>query len=44
MIVIKQGGTAKEGFDAVDGTIDSITTTMAFSYCKPNPHREIAKE
>lgn len=43
IVVIEQGGTAEGGFDAVDGTIDSVTTTVVFSYCKPNPYRKIAK-
>jgi hypothetical protein len=34
--VIEQGGTAEKAFDTVNGTIDSITITMVFSYCKLN--------
>jgi hypothetical protein len=44
MVIIEQGGTAERAFNAVDGTIDNMTTTIVFSYCKPNPYREIAKE
>ena len=44
MVMIEQGGTAEAAFDDVDGTIDSITTTMVFSHCKPNPCGETAKE
>jgi hypothetical protein len=44
MVMIEQGGTAKAAFNAVDGTIDRITTTVVFSYYNPNPCREIAKE
>jgi hypothetical protein len=44
IVMIEQGGTAEEPLNAVDGTIDSITTTVVFSHCKPNPCREIAKE
>jgi hypothetical protein len=40
---IEQGGTAKAAFNAVDGTIDRITTTVLFSYCNPNPCGEIAR-
>jgi hypothetical protein len=42
--VIEQGETAEGVFDAVNGTIDSITTTAVFSHCKPNPCRETAEE
>jgi hypothetical protein len=35
--VIEQGGIVKPAFDAIDGTIDSITKTAVFSHCKPNP-------
>jgi hypothetical protein len=44
IIMIKQGGTPSEAFNAVDGRIDSMTTTAVFSYYEPNPYREIAKE
>jgi hypothetical protein len=44
MVVIEQGGTAERTFNAADGTIDNITTTIVFSYCKLNPYRKIAKE
>jgi hypothetical protein len=42
--MIKQGGTAKAAFNAVNKTIDKITTTVVFSYYNPNPCRAIAKE
>ncbi len=42
--MIKQGGTTERAFNAVDGTIGNINTTIVFSYCKPNPYSEIAKE
>jgi hypothetical protein len=42
--MIEQGGTAKAAFNAVDGTIDRITTTVIFSYYNPNACREIANE
>jgi hypothetical protein len=42
--MLEQGGTAERAFNAVDGTIDNMTTTVVFSSCKPNPCREIAKE
>jgi hypothetical protein len=44
MVIIKQRGTTKRAFNAVDGTINNMTTTIVFSYYKPNPCREIAKE
>ena len=44
IVMIEQGGTAPEAFNAVDGRIDSMNTTAVFSYCEPNPYREIAKE
>jgi hypothetical protein len=44
IVIIEQGGTAEAAFDAVDGMIDSITTTTIFSYYKPYPYRETAKE
>jgi hypothetical protein len=42
--MIEQEGTAERAYNAIDGTIDNITTTIIFCYCKPNPYREIAKE
>jgi hypothetical protein len=44
MVVIEQGRTAERTFNAADGTIDNITTTIVFSYYKLNTYREIAKE
>jgi hypothetical protein len=44
MVVIEQGGTAERAFNAVDGIIDNMTTTIVFSYYKSNPYKEIAKE
>ena len=44
IIIIEQGGAAERAFDGVDATIDSITTTMVSSHCKPNPCGEIAEE
>ena len=44
IVVMEQGGTAKRAFNAINGTIDNITTTIVFSYYKPNPCREITKE
>jgi len=43
-VLVEQGGTAERAFNAVDGTIDKITTIVVFSYCKPKPCREIGKE
>jgi len=42
--VIEQGGTAKIAFNAINGTIDNITTTIVFSYYKLKLYREIVKE
>ena len=44
IVMIEQGGTAEAAFDAVDGTINSMTTTVVFSHCKPNPCGETAEE
>jgi hypothetical protein len=44
MVVIEQGGTAERTFNAANGTIDNITKTVVFSYCKLMLYREIAKE
>ena len=44
VVMIEQGETAKVVFNAVDRTIDSITTSILFSHCKLNPCREIAEE
>ena len=44
IIIIEQGGIAKMAFDSTDGTIDSITATVIFSYYKLNSYREAAKE
>ena len=44
MVVKEQGGIAERTFNAADGTIDNITTTIVFSYYKLNPYREIANE
>ena len=44
IVIVEQGGTAEEAFNAINGTIDNITTTIVFSYCKPNTYREITKE
>jgi hypothetical protein len=35
---------AKKAFNTINGIIDNITTTIVFSYYKPNSYREIAKE
>lgn len=44
IVMIEQGGTAEAAFDAVGGTIDSMTTTAVFSHCKPNSCGETAEE
>jgi hypothetical protein len=44
MVMIEQGRTAERAFNAINRTINNITTTIVFSYYKPNPCREIAKE
>ena len=44
IVIIEHGGTAEAALDAVDGTIDSMTTSAVFSHCKPNPRRETAEE
>ena len=44
MVIIEQGEIAKTAFNALDRTIDNITTTIVFSYYKLKSYREIAKE
>lgn len=44
IVMIEQGGTAEAAFNAVNGTIDSITITAVFSFCKPNPCGETVEE
>jgi len=44
IVMIEQGGTFPKAFNAVDGRIDSMTTTAVFSYHELNSYREIAKE
>ena len=43
MVMMEQGGVERT-FNAVDGTVDNMTTTVVFSYCKPNPCRNMTKE
>jgi hypothetical protein len=46
--MIEQGGTVERAFNAINSIIiiiiDNMTTIIVFSYCKPNPCRETAKE
>ena len=44
IVIIEQGGTAERAFNAINGTIDDMTTTLVFSYRKPKACRKIAKE
>ena len=44
IVIIEQGGIAERAFNAIDGIINNITTTIVFSYYRPNLCREIAKE
>jgi hypothetical protein len=44
IIIIEQGETVERAFNAINGTIYNMTTTIVFSYYKPNPCRKIAKE
>jgi hypothetical protein len=44
IVIIQQGGTAEKAFNAIDGIIKNMVTTIVFSYCKSNPCREIANE
>jgi len=32
MVIIEQGGTTVRTFNAINGTIDNMTTTIVFSY------------
>jgi len=36
IVMIEQGGTVERGFNAINSTIDNMTTTIVFSYCNPN--------
>jgi hypothetical protein len=44
IVIIEQGGIAKRDFNTINRTVDNMTITLVFSYYKPNPYREIAKE
>ncbi len=44
MVMVEQGGTEEGAFNAVDRIIDNMTTTVVFSYYKPNAYRKTAKE
>ena len=44
IVMMEQGGTSSDAFNAVGGRIDSMTIIAVFSYYEPNPYREIAKE
>ena len=35
IVIIEQGGTAEMAFNAVDGTIDNMTTTIVFFLLQP---------
>jgi hypothetical protein len=35
IVIVEQGGIAKRAFNAVDGTVNKITTTLVFFNCKP---------
>lgn len=43
MVEIEQGGKAKAAHDVVNGTIDGITKTTYFSYCRLVSGANIAK-
>jgi len=45
IVMIEQGGTAEYRRHSTPSTgIDSMTTTVVFSYYEPNPYRDIAEE
>ena len=44
LTIIEQGGTAKRASNAINSIINNITTIIVFSYYKPNPCKEIAKD
>jgi hypothetical protein len=44
IVIVEQGRTAERTFIATKGTLEIMTTTQVFSYCKRNICREIAKE
>jgi hypothetical protein len=35
--MIEQGGTVERAFNAINGIIDNMTTTIVFSYCNRTP-------
>ena len=41
--MVEQGPTAEVAFDAVNGTIDSMSTTTILSHCKLNSYAETAE-
>lgn len=43
MVITERGGTVDRAFDAIDGTVDSITATVVISYSKLSSYREAAK-
>jgi hypothetical protein len=43
MVIIKRGGTVDRAFDAIDGTVNSITATVIISYFKLSSYKEAAK-
>ncbi len=44
IIIVEQGVIAERTFIATKGTLENITISQVFSYCKRNLCREIAKE
>jgi hypothetical protein len=44
IVIIKQGRISEKAFNTINGTINNITIAIIFSYYKPSPCREIAKE
>jgi hypothetical protein len=44
VVITEQGRTVERAFDAIGGTINSITAAVVFSYSKPSSYREAAKE
>ena len=43
IVLVEQGGIANIIFNAIDRTVENMATTQLFSFCKPNPYREMTR-
>jgi hypothetical protein len=44
IVTLQQRGTIKKAFNALDGTIENMTTTVVVFDCNPNLYFQIAAE